>query len=248
MCSGKRTKSKRRIRKKLSGVSVITSTNRPQCFQQLIRNFTRQQLKQKELIVVLNHDKMDAKKYRRKAKDKRIKIVQLPSKFPLGQCLNYAAKQAKYDILSKFDDDDYYAPCYLKNQLESFFRHKADVVGKRACLIYLEGRNQLVLRHPKQQHRFVNSVAGSTLMMKKSLVKQLPFCNTSPGECVNFMNRCRMKGYKIYSTDYLDYVAIRRKCKHSHTWKISDQLIRAQSIVMSNQGKHYRKYAASRDR
>lgn len=246
---GRTTNSKDEISKeKRYGVSVITSTNRPQFFKQLIHNFSRQQFKHKELIVILNHDNMNLKEYRRKARDKRIKIYQLPSKMPLGHCLNYAADQAKYGIISKFDDDDYYGPLYLKNQLESLVRNGADIVGKRACLIFLEAHNQLVLRYPKLQNRFVKFVAGSTLMMKRALVKKIPFNQTSPGECVNFMERCRGTGYKIYSTDYLDYVAVRRNSKKGHTWKVCDKTIRSQSILIAKNGKNYRKYAISTDK
>jgi len=229
--------------KKLHGVSVIASTNRPQFFTQLIQNFARQQIKHKELIVILNLDKVNLKAYRKKANDKRIIIVQLPSKVPLGHCLNHAADLAKYNIVSKFDDDDYYAPHYLENQLECLERHSADIVGKRACLIYLKGLNKLVLRFPKCHNRYVKTVAGATLMMKRSLVKEIPFSKTSPGECVSFLNQCRARGYKIYSTDYLDYVTVRRKCKESHTWKVSDKKILSQSILISNKGKEYTKYA-----
>lgn len=229
--------------KKIHGVSVIASTNRPHFFTQLIQNFARQQIKHKELIIILNLDKVNLKAYRKIANDKRITIVQLPSKVPLGHCLNHAADLAKYSIVSKFDDDDYYAPHYLSNQLECLKRYGADIVGKRACLIYLEGLNKLVLRLPKCHHRYVKTVAGATLMMKRSLVKEIPFSKTSPGECVNFLNRCRARGYTIYSTDYLDYVTVRRKCKQSHTWKVSDKKILSQSILISNRGKEYKKYA-----
>ncbi|MGG1518121.1 hypothetical protein ABE504_22070 [Paenibacillus oryzisoli] len=53
----------------IPGVSIITCTNRPQFFNNIVRNFQRQQYPAKELIIILNQDSMPLAEYRRKVRD-----------------------------------------------------------------------------------------------------------------------------------------------------------------------------------
>ncbi|MGG1618877.1 hypothetical protein ACIFQM_03465 [Paenibacillus sp. NRS-1782] len=44
-------------------------------------------------------------------------------------------------MVAKFDDDDYYSPFYLKEQVKELKRTKSDIVGKHSCLVYLSASN-----------------------------------------------------------------------------------------------------------
>ncbi|MUT67087.1 glycosyltransferase family 2 protein [Paenibacillus sp. NEAU-GSW1] len=226
-------------------VSVIASTNRPQFFDRLLANFMRQRHAAKELIIVLNKDSMQLAHYRKKASDKKlpVSVYQLPEKTSLGYCLNYAVSKSRYEHIARFDDDDYYSPSYLDKQLEAMYRTKADIIGKRACLIYLESSGQLILRYPTEQNRFTTEVAGATLLSKKRVFEKIRFRNISLGESVGFLQRSKKAGYRIYATDCGNYVIIRRTDKKGHTWKISDKQLISQSKVVNLKGADYRKYA-----
>jgi glycosyltransferase involved in cell wall biosynthesis len=208
------------------GVSVITCTNRPLFFDTLLRNFRRQRYKVKELIIVINKNSMKLSKYRRKvASLGNIKVYKLPEKSSLGRCLNLGIEKAKYPIIAKFDDDDYYAPNYLMEQVGALHSTGAGIVGKTAHLKFFEGKRLLVIVKPSNKNKFVKYVAGGTLLFKRKLQKRIRFAPLTIGEDVNFMRRSRAKGYKLYATSPYNFVGIRRKNKQSHTWKASDKAV-----------------------
>lgn len=216
------------------GVSIITSTNRPHFFNNILRNYNNQYYPVKELIIVLNNDSMELTKYRNKAKkNKNISVYKIPENKSLGRCLNYAVSKTKYPFITKFDDDDFYSPSYLTGQMKALHRSNADVVGKRAYLAYLEARKLLVLRFPKQQNKFVGLVAGGTILFRRRVFDRVRFPHVSLGEDVSFLSRCRAKGFRIYAPTPYNYVQIRRKHKKSHTWRGSDDYVLKGSRILA---------------
>ncbi len=72
-----------------SGVSIITCTNRPQFFGNILKNYRKQQYRNKELIIILNNDSMNLAQFRGKTRTyDNVTIYQVPEKISLGQCLN----------------------------------------------------------------------------------------------------------------------------------------------------------------
>ncbi|MGO0059456.1 glycosyltransferase family 2 protein [Brevibacillus fluminis] len=222
------------------GVSVVTCTNRPQFFRRLLENYQNQMLPHKELIIILNNDRMNLRQYRALVGPmKNVSVYQLPQSFSLGRCLNFGVRQARYPFVAKFDDDDYYGPHYLVRQLRALVVTKAHVVGKLAHFLYLKGRQLLVLQLPHQGNRFVNWIAGGTIMARRSLFLQVPFPDRSLGEDVGFLRKCRARGLRIYASDHFDYVYIRRPNKNSHTWKVADrELMNRKHIVIGHTTKY----------
>jgi glycosyltransferase involved in cell wall biosynthesis len=229
------------------GVSIITSTNRPHFFNNILTNYNNQHYPVKELIIVLNKESMELTKYRKIAKkNKSISVYMIPEKESLGRCLNFAVSKAKYPFITKFDDDDFYSPFYLTGQMKALHQSNADVVGKRAYLAYLEARKLLVLRFPKRQNKFVGLIAGGTILFKRRVFDQIRFPHVSLGEDVSFLSRCRAKDYRIYATTPYNYVQIRRKHKKSHTWQGSDDYVLKGSRILARTDQ-FRKIATRRD-
>lgn len=222
------------------GVSVITCTNRPHFFKKLLANYQTQIIGSKELIVILNNDRMSLKEHRLLAqKVPNVRVYKLPQSYSLGRCLNYGIQQARYSFVAKFDDDDYYGPHYLTGALRAFIRSKADVVGKLTHYLYLKASNLLVLQLPNRENTFVEWIAGGTIMARRSLFRQVPFPDRSLGEDVVFLNRCTARGLRIYASDRYDYVYIRRTNTASHTWKVTDQeLLNREHLVIGQTSKY----------
>lgn len=217
-----------------AGVSIIISTNRPHCFNNLIKNYVRQLYAQKEMIVILNNDRMELKKYRKLAeKYANVSVYKLPEQMSLGRCLNFAARKAKYAVITKFDDDDFYSPYYLKEQMLKLHRAQADLIGKRAYLAYIEGQKLIVQRFPRQQNKMVKWVAGGTIAFKRHVFQKVQFPNKSLGEDVGFLSKCRSKGYRLYASSPYNYVQIRRANKQTHTWKGTDDYVLKGSRVVA---------------
>lgn len=207
-----------------SGVSIIVCTNRPDYFNNILKNYEAQLYAKKELIIILNKDNMELGRFRNRArKIAGVSIYKVPEKVSLGQCLNCGIAKASFPLIAKFDDDDYYSPYYLKEQVREIRRTKSDIVGKHSCLVYLEATKNLIIRSPKERHKYTGFVQGGTLLFKRKVLKGVRFPDKSLGEDVAFLKKATQKGYKTYSTSPFNYVYIRRKNKQGHTWKASDQ-------------------------
>ncbi|GGI46960.1 glycosyl transferase [Paenibacillus marchantiophytorum] len=205
------------------GVSIITCTNRPRFFDNILYNFQRQQFPQKELIIILNHDRMNLDDYRRKARQVgNVRVYQVNEMTSLGQCLNCGISKSKFLYIAKFDDDDYYSPFYLKEQMKAIRRTKSDIVGKHACLVFLAATKQLLIRSPHERNKEAQFVQGGTLLFHRRVLRKVRFPDRSLGEDVIFLRACSHNGFKTFATTPFNYVYIRRKDKQSHTWRAKD--------------------------
>jgi glycosyltransferase involved in cell wall biosynthesis len=225
------------------GITVVTCTKRPGNIDTIFRNFKRQTIDPKELIIVLNNDELDIRTYQRRAKSyENVSVIQLSEKTSLGKCLNFAIARARYPYIAKLDDDDYYAPEYLHESVMALRETKADVVGKHAHHLYLTGKRLLVIRFPKGEHRFVKSVSGATLVARKAVFNKVQFRDLRVGEDDRFCEDCKRKGFRIYSTSRYNFVGIRQKDIDTHTWKISARrLLSLPSVEVVARTKNYRR-------
>ncbi|WP_150265204.1 glycosyltransferase [Paenibacillus tepidiphilus] len=212
------------------GISVITCTKRPGQMDALLRNYGRQNYRNKELIIILNHPSLRLHDYMRAAQAyPHVRVYCLPAHVPLGACLNAGVGYARYGLIAKFDDDDYYAPGYLTDSRRLMLESRAAIVGKRAHFMVLAGRKQLLLRYPKRAGRYVDQVQGATLLVKREVLEQVKFPELNRGECVKFCSRAQAKGYRIYAGSPWNFLAIRSGKAGDHTWKISDKALMARN-------------------
>jgi hypothetical protein len=229
------------------GVSIITCTNQPDFFMNILNNYSRQRYRRKELIIILNKDSMPLNEYRKKiAGYPHVSVYQVPDRISLGQCLNAGICRARYPLMTKFDHDDYYSPYYLGEQVRMLLRTRSMVVGKHACLVYLAASRKLILRSPREKNKFVRFIQGGTLLFRKEVLQRVRFPDLSLGEDVRFLRDCAKKGCAIYATSPYNYVYIRRKDKSTHTWRVSDRrfLMGSQLVAMTEDFRRYalRKY------
>lgn len=167
----------------MKGVSIITCTNRQNYLNNLLQNYNRQRYAQKELIIIINNNAIPLSPYQHLAKKyKNIKIFRKPEHQTLGSCLNYAVTKCKYHTIAKFDDDDYYAPHYLTESIQTLNRTNADILGKRAHYMYLSGSKTLILRFAHDEHRTVTHLPGATLVFKRKVFDHVKFPNKNVGE------------------------------------------------------------------
>ncbi|MBV6715811.1 glycosyltransferase [Paenibacillus chitinolyticus] len=205
-------------------VSIITCTKRRDCMETLFRNYSRQNFRNKELIVILNQDDLKVNGYMQAAKAyKHVRIYSLPEHMSLGTCLNFGVRLSKYNRIAKFDDDDYYAPDYLTDSMRIMAKTGADIVGKRAHYMYLNGTKTLLLRYPARENQYVSLVQGATLLVKRHVFDKVGFPDQNRSECVKFCSDSAAKGFTIYSGSPYNFLAIRRKNSKDHTWIVSDR-------------------------
>lgn len=207
------------------GVTIVTPTIRPQYMERLLSNYARQQWNRKELIIVLNHARMSIARYEEAARMyDNVRVLQLPAKHPLGDCMNLAASLAQYPYIAKFDDDDYYGPGYLADAMRTFEQTGADVVGKQSFYFYFPHRELLLLRKrtiPSQGD--VRRVAGATIVFRASVLEHVRFGKKRQGSDVQFIRECLQRGLSVRSASPYHFAAIRRADRLSHTWKVQEK-------------------------
>lgn len=220
------------------GVSIITCANHPDFLLNILNNYRIQRYKRKELIIIINKDSINLNEWQKMAAFlPNVTVFKVSERISLGQCLNCGISKAKYPLITKFDHDDYYSPYYLREQVKALLRTGSPVVGKHACLVYLDASKKLIIRSPHEKNKYVKFVQGGTLLFRKSILKDVRFSDLTLGEDVKFLRDCSKKGHRIYATTPSNYVYIRRKNKSTHTWRVSDQkfLLGSQPVAVTKQ-------------
>ncbi|GMK40013.1 glycosyl transferase [Paenibacillus sp. CCS19] len=211
------------------GVTIITPTIRPEYMERLLSNYARQQWDRKELIIVLNRQRMSMAQYEEAARmHDHVRVLRLPANHPLGDCMNLAASLANYPYIAKFDDDDYYGPGYLADAMHTFEQTGADVVGKRSFYFYFPHRQLLLLRKrtiPSQGD--VRRVAGATIVFRASVLAHVRFGKKRKGSDVQFIRDCLEHGLAVRSSSPYHFAAIRRADRLTHTWKVQEKKLLA---------------------
>lgn len=219
----------------LPGVSVITCTNRPDSLSRITDNYCRQNHKPRELIIILNNNTMDLAKWQAAVESfPDIRVYQLDETTSLGQCMNYAIENSSFNYVAKFDDDDYYAPSYLKRQMAAFTYTNADIVGKCTRYIFFSARKILAIDNPGQENKYVKFVCGPTMVINKKVFKAVKFQNITLGEDTEFLKDCQQAGFKIYATDRFDFVYLRNSKQGSHTWEIDEDRYLRSCLIMGH--------------
>ena len=208
------------------GFSIITVTNRCYCIENMINNFLRQNFIDKELIIVINNDKLNIDDiYIYAGKDMNLSIYKLPEVTTLGACLNFAIEKSSYDTIAKFDDDDYYGPHYLNEAKQAFLQNRCHIVGKQTIYYYLEGHKKLILKKNGTENDYAKSLMGSTLCFKREVFDKVKFKDISIREDYNFNKDCIKNGYKLYSTSKYNHLVFKHADINKHTFKSNIDLL-----------------------
>ncbi|OCA83029.1 hypothetical protein A8F94_17950 [Bacillus sp. FJAT-27225] len=225
-------------------VSVIACSKRPDFLVNLYRNFDQQQIPEKQLVLALHG--LDGSVPDEIGNDPRCLVLHLPTEMPLGMCLNKAVKHSKFDVIAKFDDDDYYAPHYLFEAVAVLEKRQAEVVGKQSYLVYFKEEQLLAMLNPgkgdKQIRDDSDTLAGATLVFKKGVFEKVEFPRINIGEDLAFLDECRKQSIPIYASSPLHYIYIRYSNTH-HTSDSGNNRLRKQCVPLLRT-KNIAKYAS----
>lgn len=215
-------------------VSLIVPTNRAANLPAVLATVARQTYPALELVVVAHGISLDHTWFREQAQAlglDRLTVVPMASEHTLGACLNAGLDAAAGQLVSKMDDDNLYAPEFIADLLRTYAQVDAEIVGKRAYYAYLAGPDCLLLRFGGQEHRYVDFVSGSALVIDRSVTQQIRFPDLQRGEDTQFLRSCQEAGVRIYAADRFNYCYLRQAGTAGHTWKISDESLMARGVV-----------------
>lgn len=213
-------------------VSALVSTIRPHQLEHIFKTVGSQQGVDVELVLLTHGFKPSWWKIwrlRRKYRVRQVTLLHEPRTVSLGSCLNLCVAAATGAILTKMDDDDYYGPHYLRDQVNALMFSGADVVGKLAHFMYIESRNATLLRFNHMEHRFSHMVIGATIMARKATFERFPFEELGRGEDTAFMRAVSDAGGKIYASDRYNYYV--QRSASGHTWTATDDQLLASGDI-----------------
>ncbi|MDK1329050.1 glycosyltransferase [Arthrobacter sp. zg-Y1143] len=212
--------------------SLLVSTFRPGQLEHVF-NTVGSLLGRKPELVLCTHgfevDKNTLQRLKDRSSVEDLVLLDRPSSATLGECLNACVDAAGGEVLSKMDDDDLYAPNYLRDLVHALTYSGADIVGKQAHYMYLARHHATLLRFAEREHRFTPSVMGPTITGGREVFLKNPFQAVNRGEDTAFLNAVLLNGGRIYSGDRFNYAQFRGP--GNHTWKISDAALLASGEI-----------------
>jgi spore maturation protein CgeB len=223
-------------------ISVVVPTNRPRQLDNVFEFVGRQSHEPVELVLVQHGFSIAEDELRARAKasgvgDLVIRVADATS--TLGACMNLGVEAAAGEYIAKMDDDNWYGPHYLRDLVRAFSYTDADVVGKWAHLVYLQGSGATLLRFGYAEHRYVNLVQGGTIIVRRSTAADLGFEELPRRIDTTFLDKVRSAGGSVYSTDRFNFVSVRRADALAHTWTISEEEILAKKADLLFYGEPY---------
>ena len=205
------------------GVSVVMPVMRPRNVVRAVANFARQSHPDKELLLVLNNAHFDRDRIRETVRSvEHVQVLEIPGAPTLGACLNEGVRQASGRYVAKMDDDDHYGAEYLSDLVLAARFSGAEITGKATYYAYVESRDVMAIRVVESEHAWVSGVTGATLFVERDVLTHVRFRNVETSEDLRFASDARAAGCRAYSADRFNYVAVRRRDRASHTWKMSD--------------------------
>ncbi|WP_253182630.1 glycosyltransferase [Arthrobacter sp. SW1] len=213
-------------------VSALVSTMRPARLEHILSAVGSQSGVDMELVLLAHGFHMDAGRLKGLAKDhgvENIRYLEAPSGVSLGECLNRCVAASGGEVLSKMDDDDYYAPHYMLDLVLALDYSGAAVAGKQAHYMHFVERNATLVRAPHAEHTFSHLVAGPTITAARAVFETTPFRDLGRGEDTAFLQDVAAAGGGIYSADRFNFCQIRSG--DGHTWTASEEELMASGTI-----------------
>jgi len=204
-------------------VTALVSTNRPHQLEHVLRTLGDQVGVSLQVALLTHGFDVDEPALRAQARDLGVEglvLQQAGEDVSLGECLNRLVAVADGDVVAKIDDDDVYGAHYLSDQLYSLDYSGADVVGKQAHYMYLQGQDATILRFAEKEHRFTDFVMGPTIVARREVAQTVPFPTLDRGEDSGFLQGVVEAGASIYSANRFGFIQVRRG--DAHAWDISE--------------------------
>jgi glycosyltransferase involved in cell wall biosynthesis len=178
-------------------VSCIMPTfNRRRFVPMALAWFAAQDWPNRELIVV---DDGDDPVKDLTAGQPNVRYFHMGRRASIGAKRNFACARAGGSIIAHWDDDDWYAPQRLRQQLEPIVAGEADVTGLVSSFILdLHRRAFWTMRNDLHRSAFVGDVHGGTLVFRRSLFDSgLNYPDSNLAEDAALLLAARSRGFTL---------------------------------------------------
>ncbi len=150
-------------------VSVLLATNRPEQIEHAIGQLERQSYPELEVVVGL-HGPAAAR-----APDLPgdSKVIEADASLTLGEVLQMAVEASSGELLSKFDDDDWYGPDHIWDLVLAREVSGATLVGKGSEFVHLAGSDRTIRRFVGGADTWTTTIGGGALLIGRQQLDRI---------------------------------------------------------------------------
>lgn len=212
-------------------VSVLLATNRPEMIRGAIDMILQQRYPDFEIVCGLHGFEASPAVFETaQAAGRDVRIHTAPSDADFGLLLRDLAKLAQGDLVTKWDDDDWYAPDHLVDLVSAMRYSGAEVVGKAAEYVFLESEALTIQRFSQGRESFSTTIAGGTLMLGRKYLDSLGGWPAGQRRVDRLLlERVERVGGRIYRMHGDGYLLRRSARPADHTWTVESDYFVAQA-------------------
>jgi len=184
---------------------IMPTANRHKYIPFAIKNFLKQDYLHTELVIIDDGKESVSSLI---PADERIRYYFMDPIGTLGAKRNYACDKAHGEIIMHWDDDDWYAPDWVRRQLYYLESSGADICGIEHVHFYSTLTDTLwegTAENRNNPHARA-WLSGATIAYRKSFWELHPFKDKQTAEDDDFI---RKSGAKVFAHDYIDgFIAV----------------------------------------
>lgn len=209
-------------------ISVVMATQRPDCLSPALDMIARQRRQPHDVLVGLHGDRFAADVEERLGRA-GVEFRRYDAEWNLGEILGELTRATTGELVTKWDDDDWYGSHHLQDLESALDYARADLVGKAAEFVYLEDVGVTLRRMPIGAETFSPTLAGGTLMVRRSAYDRAGGWPRTPRDVDRgLVVRVSGDGGVVYRTHGYEYVL--RRTAGGHTWSASSSYFVRQSV------------------
>jgi hypothetical protein len=208
-------------------VSVVMATRRPEDLPNALAMISRQSHRPVEVLVGLHGADFDTDAIE-SLRTAETQFFHYDETTNLGEILHDLTRRCGGELVTKWDDDDWYGRHHLEDLVGALRYSGADLVGKAAEFVFLEDLGVTIRRLSLGAETYSSSLAGGTLILRRGMIDRVGGWPLTPRHVdrglIERVHRC---GGVVYRTHGFEYVLRRRT--HDHTWTVPTSYFLAQS-------------------
>lgn len=207
---------------KQTRVAVVVPTNKESIIPRIVKTFLNQTYKNKELLIVLNDNKMDVASFEETYGFlENVSFISVDENRHICSCLNESTKHLSKDVthVVRFDDDDLYYPAYIEQAMKVHTKHRADLSGVEKFNVLLvedayigkmkNGVENTLLVNPKHPV----GIIGGSMILNRSLLETLPFDEQNEevwgANDTFYGQKAILEGKRVYARDSQNFLYVR---------------------------------------
>lgn len=206
---------------------IIPNYNNGEFLDKSIRSVIKQSFRNWRIYIVDDNSNDNSRGILKKYKNnKKIKLYYLKKNMGPSYCRNYAISKSKSELIAFLDSDDFWAKDKLKKQIDFMKRNKLTFTFTDYIPFFNQSDRYLKATNIDKSlnyNQFIHnsSIGTSTMIIKRSIIKNIRFKNTNIME--DYIFKCEiLRKKKIISTkldEPLVYYRLYKGSRNSNKFK-----------------------------